>query len=81
MSVLGGVGEEGVPVGVPRHVLKLAALCTAACCSHVQKGRKIFFLFPTEQKPVLNILFDFARQHHTILGKVKGPRFCLALPP
>lgn len=48
-----------VPVGVPRHVLELAALETAARCCHVQKGREIF-LFPTEQKPILNILSDFA---------------------
>jgi hypothetical protein len=45
----------------------------------VQKGREIF-LFPAEQKPVLNILSDFARRHHTILGRVKVPRFCMALP-
>lgn len=52
-----GVGEEGVPVGVPRHVLKLAALCTAACCSHVQKGRKIFFSFPNRTKACLEYPF------------------------
>lgn len=65
-----------MPVGVPRHVLKLAALEIAACCSHVQKGREIF-LFPTEQKPISNILSDVARQSHTISVQGEGAKIVL----